>query len=1220
MGVVFEVEDRRDGRHVALKALRHAAPELRYRLKREFRATAALVHPNVISLYELFVDGDDCCFTMELVDGVDFLTWVGLRDHYAEMPSELAHTRNLREPVAVRDGDGEPEPVKARPVPACDIGKLRAAARQLALGIHAIHGAGFVHRDIKPQNVLVDHAGVVRLLDLGLATDAPAGAVSRTDHVVGTVAYIAPEALKGAAPAPDQDWYAFGTLLYQALTGWLPFGGPFAQLVDSKLTMRPPPPGTLAHGIPTDLDRLCRDLLVPEPKARPGGVEILERLEAAIDVERQSRRITAAPLFAGRSAELRRLVLALDRVRRGELAVVHITGPSGIGKTELVQELLRRAQADDPRLVSLEGRCYPHEQVTYRAIDPLIDNLSRLWTTLPEVDAHRLLPRHAATLARLFPVLARVPAIASMPDAARSISADEDRRRGHAALREVLQRLADVAPLVLILDDVHLVDASTADLLLDVFRQPDAPVALLALISRSDPPAEGASGESGEPAELPLAALLAELGPAVETLELPPLGHAEAIVLARHVLARSPRAIDVDALAREAGGLPFFVIELARFAEKTDSDLSSVRIDRVIGERITGLDAAARRLLDVIAVAALPTPRRIAAAAAELDFDDELRQLRALRAAGLVRTEGSGDDETVEAYHERIRGAVTGELSPAQLSARHRALAVAYESGLGSAPDRLARHWLAAGDVERACAHALRAGRAAEAELDFTGAAVLYRLVLEHGSLRAAERVDLLAAIGEALACTGQPHEASTAFLEAADLAGPVDGLRLRSRAAGELLRGGYLTQGIAEIEQVLHALGMKLAPSPGRALLNLLRIRLRLRLRGFAFKPRPAAEIAPIERVRLDACYAVGIGLAMVDHLRGAEYNTRGLLLALDVGDSDRLSRALFLEIGARASHGDRATAQRLIDMTRALAAPLSEGYAQVSGAAIAAWADNDWPTAVEKLDSAMAVFRDQGRGAGWEHDTCQIYRIYSLVWLGEIAEVRRSLPLYLHEARRRGDRYALANLRSRNNLVWLCNDDPDGAIADLDEALAGWPRPEGTYHIQSYYALIARVDAALYRGRAVEAARLLEDDLPQLRRAHLMRLGTVHREVTTARVRTALALSARGDSDAAAVAEKQIRELTRSTQPIAPGLAHLFRGALADLYGRREQAITELDRAAAELEARRCMLYAAAARWRLAEVRGTPEGVGAAFDDLHGRGIRNPERLVRLLVPARE
>src|SRR5262249_5904316 len=156
-------------------------------------------------------------------------------------------------------------------------------------------------------------------------------------------------------------------------------------------------------------------------------------------------------------------------------------------------------------------------------------------------------------------------------------------------------------------------------------------------------------------------------------------------------------------------------------------------------------------------------------------------------------------------------------------------------------------------------------------------------------------------------------------------------------------------------------------------------------------------------------------------------------------------------------------------------------------------------------------------------------IYRINALCWMGDLAEIDRSLPVYLHEARRRGDRYALANLRSRNNLPWLAADDPDGASRDLDEALAGWAPATGTYHIQHYYALLGRVDIALYCGRPEDAAERLAAELPPLRKAHLLRVAPIRRDVAIARARVALALAARGDRDAGREASRCIQELER-------------------------------------------------------------------------------------------
>src|SRR5688572_24338196 len=212
-GVVYAADDKETGTRVALKVLRSLSPESVADFKQEFRAIADLDHPNLVRLGELIAEGDRWLFTMELVDGVDFYTYV-------------------------------------RPDGVLDTDRLRGTLVQLFSALSALHANGQVHRDVKPSNVLVRENGGVKLLDFGLVT-AVANDQSKPldDAPVGTTAYVAPEQAAGRAVTPASDFYAVGVMLYEALAGRLPFEGPPLKILMDKQTQRAAPPSSHVRGV-----------------------------------------------------------------------------------------------------------------------------------------------------------------------------------------------------------------------------------------------------------------------------------------------------------------------------------------------------------------------------------------------------------------------------------------------------------------------------------------------------------------------------------------------------------------------------------------------------------------------------------------------------------------------------------------------------------------------------------------------------------------------------------------------------------------------------------------------------------------------------------------------------------------------------------------------------------------------------------------------------------
>ncbi|MFO0891380.1 MAG: serine/threonine-protein kinase [Isosphaeraceae bacterium] len=438
MGTVYLALDRKSRRRVALKTMNRAGAMALLRFKSEFRHLLDVAHPNLVTLHELICDRGTWILSMELLDGVDFL-------------------RHVRGDATRTIG------------PLGDAGyrRLREALRQLAEGVEALHAAGKLHRDIKPSNVMVTPEGRV-LLDFGLAAEQDDEGEHRSteQHLVGTAAYMAPEQAAGLPVSPASDWYSVGVMLFESLTGRLPFLGSIWKIVGDKQRFDPPAPSDLAGGIPEDLEALCNDLLRREPERRPGGVEVLRRLRGA-DLDqvggsasrvpgpaRISTRHRAAGLI-GRDRHQASLDEALAALDGGRPVAVFLEGTSGAGKSALLQSFLA-GQTERDDTVVLAGRCYERESVPFKALDSLIDALSRYLARLEAADVAAFLPRDVAALARIFPGLRRVEAVAQAPG--RSVETpdpQELRRRAFSALRELLARLGDRRRLILAIDDLQ---------------------------------------------------------------------------------------------------------------------------------------------------------------------------------------------------------------------------------------------------------------------------------------------------------------------------------------------------------------------------------------------------------------------------------------------------------------------------------------------------------------------------------------------------------------------------------------------------------------------------------------------------------------------------------------------------------------------------------------------------------------------------------------------
>ncbi len=341
MGQVYRAFDSRLGREIALKVIRRSAVDDESaldRLLREATLASALNHPNIVTIYETGVVGADRYIAMELIEGA-----------------------TLRQLAA----QGLP------------LSRIVGIARQVAEALAVAHAQQIVHRDIKPDNVMVRPDGYVKLLDFGLARAQPdrygsgatgAGTAStEAGLILGTIGYMAPEQARGETVSAEADVFSLGVLLYELVTGRHPFMAA-SQLgtLNALLWETPEPPSLLNPELPRALDQLILESLQKDQRLRPGASEVMYRLALAHDsniatalssVTVAPRRLAASTNVVGREDELAAISHEFERAQKGKARMLVVSGEAGVGKTTLVDAFVSELEERGEPVRVGRGRC-----------------------------------------------------------------------------------------------------------------------------------------------------------------------------------------------------------------------------------------------------------------------------------------------------------------------------------------------------------------------------------------------------------------------------------------------------------------------------------------------------------------------------------------------------------------------------------------------------------------------------------------------------------------------------------------------------------------------------------------------------------------------------------------------------------------------------------------------------------------------------------------------
>jgi tetratricopeptide (TPR) repeat protein/tRNA A-37 threonylcarbamoyl transferase component Bud32/ABC-type transporter Mla MlaB component len=750
-GVVYKTRDTVLNRVVAIKMLKSAvsSEEAYSRFMREAQAVAKLNHPNIVSIHDIGKENEKQFFVLEFVGGT-----------------------SLRELM------------KTYPEGKCDVQTVLRVGIDICSALQYAHSQGVLHRDVKPENILITEEGTAKLMDFGLAKMVDQPSITQEGIIVGTVAYVAPENALGKSADARSDLYSFGAVLYEMVTGKPPFPGEDpVKVIFGHIHDYPVSPTKLNPKVPQALVDCIMRLLEKEPEKRYQNAaalkevltDISEYSKATLAPSRRQDRVLPGhhPSALGevqlidRVEEMNILKMAVDKAVRGEGGIVFLFGEAGIGKTRLSKELGTYARLRGMQV--LYGRCPALFRMD--SVPPYV-----LWNevikdyiqTCGSEQLSKVVGYYPEEVSKLVPEVKQK--LGTIPESL-PVSPEHERERLFEAVTQLMTNISKEAPLLIVLDDLQRIDQSSLLLLHHMARGTQKESLLILGIYRDV--------EIDE--RHPLSPVLTELNKErlFQPVHLKRMSFNDTSEMIRQILEQDDVPTELCELVYEkTKGNPFFAEEAIKSLKEEEvihregnkwkiKEVSRIELPKtvksVMKTRISRLDDECQNLLTLSSFVGNDFTFEAMRAVTGYEDDKLLQLMERIHETGLFRHRVVHGEDVCSFADVIVRDAVYEEVNPFRRKKLHgivgNALEKVYAEKIDEHLGELALHFLESGDKDKALDYLLRAGEKATKVYAYNEAASYFESalrILEDISGEPRQKAGVLERLGDIKGIVGE--------------------------------------------------------------------------------------------------------------------------------------------------------------------------------------------------------------------------------------------------------------------------------------------------------------------------------------------------------------------------------------------------------------------------------------------------------------------------------